>query len=104
METELECGGCDTKHAAAGAHCPSRGGGAKALECAEMLVKSSIRPAETIRCAACRTGLVGYFGSFLYSREWRLTRCRLSLSAYFAAAAKRRHDLGVRLAKGLLMW
>jgi hypothetical protein len=35
METELECGGCDTKHAAAGAHCPSRGGGAKALECAE---------------------------------------------------------------------
>ena len=34
METELECGGCDTKHAAAGAR-PSRGGGAKALECAE---------------------------------------------------------------------
>ena len=48
----------------------------------KMLVKSSIRPAETIRCAACRTGLVGYFGSFLYSREWRLTRCRLSLCIF----------------------
>jgi hypothetical protein len=34
MQTELECGGCDTKHAAAGAHCLSRGDGAKTVECA----------------------------------------------------------------------
>jgi hypothetical protein len=33
METELECG-MRSKPAAAGAHCLSRGGGAKAVECA----------------------------------------------------------------------
>jgi len=42
METELECGGCDTKHAAAGAHCLSRGVEQRLSSALKMLVKSSI--------------------------------------------------------------
>ena len=50
MQTELECGGFDTKHAAAGAYCLSRGGGAKAVECAvnacEVVDRDPLRPSE----------------------------------------------------------
>jgi hypothetical protein len=46
---------------------------------------------------------VGYFGSFSMPKEWRLTRYCPSPSSHTRVGAKRRHDLGAKLAKDILM-
>ena len=102
LQTELECGGCDTKHTAAGAYCLSPRGGAKAVECAEnaceVVDPDPLRPSDE-RLAHWPDRLFRLVSIL----EGVKTHSLPSLSLYFAAAAKRRHDLGVRLAKGLLM-
>ena len=46
---------------------------------------------------------VGYFGSFSMPKGWRLTRYCPSPSSHTGVGAKRRHDLGAKLAKDILM-
>jgi len=65
METELECGGCDTKHAAAGRALPQPRGGAKALECAEnaceVLDPDPLRASDARRAALARSVISARF-------------------------------------------
>ena len=67
----------------------------------QMLAKSRVAPAKTF--IEVLAAPVGYFGSFSMPKGRELTRYCPSPSSHTGVGAKRRHDLGAKLAKDILM-